>query len=69
VKYHIREEIFACTNGCERLLSTDLTLSEDERSLLEYYVNEVSQKFLSPAPSTQYPMPFPSEPSSTQIID
>ena len=45
--YPIRDEIFACTRECERLLSSELTLTENERSLLGYYLNEVSCRLLS----------------------
>ena len=67
MKYHIGEEVCAWTNGCERLLSTELVLTEDERSLLEYYLNELSRKFLSRTASNQHPFPPPTETSSTQI--
>jgi len=67
VKYHISEEVCDWTNGCERLLSTELVLTEDERSLLEYYLTEVSRKFLSRTASNQHPMPPLTETSSTQI--
>jgi hypothetical protein len=68
VKYHIGEEVCDWTNGCERLLSTELVLTEDERSQLEYYLNEVSRKFLSRTASNLHPMPPPTETSTTQII-
>ena len=42
----IRQEITAFTRACERLLSQGGTLNEDERSLLEYYVNDLSREFL-----------------------
>jgi len=67
VQYHIGEEVCDWTNGCERLLSTELVLTEDERSLLEYYLTEVSRKFLSRTASNQHPMPPLTETSSTQI--
>ena len=67
MKYHIGEEVCDWTNGCERLLSTELVLTEDERRLLEYYLNEVSSKFLSRMASSLHPMPPPTETSSTQI--
>jgi hypothetical protein len=65
VKYHIGEEICAWTNGCERLLSMELALTDDERSLLEYYLNEVTRKFLSRAPSTQSAKPITVETNGT----
>jgi hypothetical protein len=67
VKYHIGEEICDWTNGCERLLSAELALTDDERSLLEYYLNEVSRKFLSRTPSQPRSIPLPGENNSTQI--
>jgi hypothetical protein len=42
---HICEEVFAVTRACERLLSTELKLTDDELSLLEYYMNELSREF------------------------
>lgn len=44
---HVCQEIAAYTRACERLLSKEGTLNEDERSLLEYCVRELSQEFLS----------------------
>ncbi len=67
MKYHIGEEVCDWTNGCERLLSTELVLTADERTLLEYYLNEVTRKFLSRTASNQHPMPLLIETSSTQI--
>ena len=67
MKYHIGEEVCAWTNGCERLLSAELVLTEDERSLLEYYLNELSRKFLSRTASNQHPLPPLTETGSTQI--
>ena len=55
--YHIRDEIFACTRECERLLSSEMTLTENERSFLGYYLNEVSRRFLSATPSEQQSPP------------
>ena len=49
----IRQEITAFTRACERLLSQEGTLNEDERSLLEYYVNDLSREFLSANPTVQ----------------
>ena len=46
----LRQEVLAYTRACEHLLSRDMTLTEDERSLLEYYLQELSQKFFH-APS------------------
>jgi hypothetical protein len=67
VKYHIGEEVCTWTNGCERLLSAEVVLTEDERSLLEYYMNELTRKFLSRTASTQHPLPPLTETSSSQI--
>jgi len=67
VKYHIGEEVCAWTNGCERLLSAELVLTEDERSLLEYYLNELNRKFLSRTASTQHSLLPLTETSSSQI--
>jgi hypothetical protein len=44
---HVCREIAAYTRACEGLLSKEGTLTEDERSLLEYYVNELCREFLS----------------------
>ena len=49
----IRQEIAAFTRACERLVSQEGTLNEDERSLLEYYVNDLSREFLSDKPTVQ----------------
>ena len=47
---HIRqgcEEIAIYTRACERLLTKEGMLTEDERSLVEFYVNELSRELLS----------------------
>ncbi len=44
------QEIAVYARACERLLSKEGKLTDDERSLLEYYVNELSQEFLSDKP-------------------
>ena len=49
----IRQEIAAFTRACECLLSQEGTLNEDERSLLEYYVNDLSREFLSDKSTVQ----------------
>ena len=67
MKYHIGEEVCAWTNGCERLLSADVALTDDERSLVEYYLNEVSRKFLSRALSKQHPIPLTGDTNSTRV--
>ena len=43
---HVCQELTALTRACERLLSKEGPLNEDERSLLEYYVNDLSREFL-----------------------
>jgi len=43
---HVRQEIATYTRACERLLSKEGTLTEDERSLVEFYVNELSRELL-----------------------
>jgi hypothetical protein len=60
--YQIRQEVFSVTRACERLLSTEITLTDDERSLLEYYLQELSQEFFSDQPTvpgrfTERPQP------------
>jgi hypothetical protein len=42
---HIRPEVFSLTRACACLISQDLPLSDDERSLLEYYMEELSREF------------------------
>ena len=50
----LREEILAFTRACERLLSNELTLSDDERQLVEYYADNLSREFSSnPSPTQQ----------------
>lgn len=51
----LNQEILGYTRACERLLSTEITLSDDERSLVEYYVQELSRKFLSHGPKLRKP--------------
>jgi hypothetical protein len=36
-----RQEVLAFTRGCEHLLSRKPTLTDDERNLVEYYVNDL----------------------------
>ena len=47
---HVCREIAVYTRACECLLSKEGTLTEDERSLLEYYINELSREYLSDNP-------------------
>ena len=64
---HVCQEIAAYTRACERLLSKEGTLTEDERNLLDYYVRELSREFLSDQPTirVRYPESFAVNPSST----
>jgi hypothetical protein len=50
---HICQEIAAYTRACEGLLSKEGAFTEDERSLLEYYLNELSREFFSDTPTVQ----------------
>jgi hypothetical protein len=50
---HVRQEIATYTRACERLLSQEGKLSDDERSLVEFYVKELSGAFLSAKPAAQ----------------
>jgi hypothetical protein len=52
---HVCREIAAYCRACEGLLSKEGTLTEDERSLLEYYVNELLREYLSDQPSVRLP--------------
>jgi hypothetical protein len=46
-------EITTFSRACERLLSKEGALTEDERSLLEYYLNELSREFFSDQPTVR----------------
>ncbi|HET8671136.1 MAG TPA: hypothetical protein VFM05_11065 [Candidatus Saccharimonadales bacterium] len=63
---HVCEEIAAYSRACERLLSREGLLTEDEKSLLEYYVNELSREYLSDKPTTRlrYNESVPAKPAS-----
>jgi hypothetical protein len=50
---HVCREIAAYCRACEGLLSKEGTLTEDERSLLEYYVNELLREYLSDKPTVR----------------
>ena len=50
---HVCQEIAAYARACERLLSKEGLLTEDERSLLDYYVHELSREFLSDKPTVR----------------
>ena len=52
---HVRQELTAFTRACERLLSQEGSLNEDERSLLEYYVNDLSRQFLPDKQTVRVP--------------
>jgi hypothetical protein len=41
----LSQEILAYSRACEHLLSTEMTLTDDESRLVEYYVQEVARKF------------------------
>jgi len=43
---NVRQEIAIYTRACERLLSKEGTLTEDELSLVEFYVDELSRELL-----------------------
>ena len=49
----LSQEILVYSRACEHLLSTEVTLNDDESSLVEYYVQELSRKFVSPGPTIQ----------------
>jgi hypothetical protein len=53
----IRRELLDYSRACEHLLSLQHPLSDDERSLLSYYVRELSQQFLIDPPK---PIAYPS---------
>jgi hypothetical protein len=42
---HIRDEVFALTRAYEHLLASGFALTEDERSFLQYYFQEMAQHF------------------------
>ena len=50
---HVRQEVASYTRVSERLLSQEGALTDDERSLVEFYVNELSVTFLSVKPTVQ----------------
>jgi hypothetical protein len=47
---NLRREMRAYTRACEELLSVNGKLTDDERSLLEYYMNELSRELLADKP-------------------
>ena len=64
---NLRREIQAYTRACEHLLSLDQQLTDEERDLLEYYLSELSRKYLSEKPTVRlrYPEAAAVEPSAT----
>jgi len=64
---NLRREIQAYTRACEYLLSLDQQLTDEERGLLEYYLSELSRKYLSEKPTVRlrYPQAAAAEPSAT----
>ncbi len=49
----LSQVIRAYSRACEYLLSTEITLNDDEKGLVAYYVKEVSRKFVSAALNEQ----------------
>jgi hypothetical protein len=47
----LSQQSLVYSRACEHLLSTEITLNDDERNLVEYYVKEVSRKFISLGPT------------------
>lgn len=62
---HVCQEIAAYTRACERLLSKEGTLNEDERNLLDYYVRELSREFFSDQPTIRVRYTESVNPAST----
>jgi hypothetical protein len=56
---NLRPEVLAFTRACEHLLSIEMTATEEERILLDYYVNELSRELLSDGPSVRIRMSEP----------
>ena len=63
---NLRREIQAYTRACEHLLSLHEQLTDEERDLLEYYLSELSRKYLSEKPTVRlrYPEAAAVEPSA-----
>jgi len=53
---NLRPEVLAFTRACEHLLSIEMTVTEEERIVLDYYVNELSREFLSAGPTVRIRM-------------
>ena len=47
---NLRQELLAYSRACEHVLSIKAELTDEERRLLEYYVNELSREVLSDKP-------------------
>ena len=64
---NLRREIRAYTRACEHLLSLPERLTDEERDLLKYYLNELSREYLSDKPTvrSRYPEATAVEPSAT----
>ena len=60
--FTLRPELIAFTRACEDLLSDGVPLTEDERNLLEYYVNDVVREFLEDKSIVSYP------PRTSQVV-
>ena len=43
--------LWGCMVACACLISQDLTLTDEERSFLEYYMEELSREFFSGKPT------------------
>jgi hypothetical protein len=44
---NLRQELLAYSRACEHVLSIKAELTDEERRLLEYYVNELPREVLS----------------------
>jgi hypothetical protein len=53
----LSKDIIAYSRACERLLSTAVTLNDEEISLVEYYLQELSRKFAFPKATIQMSAP------------
>lgn len=50
---HVCREIAMYVRSCEGLLSRERVLTQDERSLLEYYMKELSRELLADKPTVR----------------
>lgn len=50
---HVCREIAMYVRSCEGLLSRERVLTQDERSLLEYYMKELSRELLAYKPTVR----------------